>query len=379
MIEYPAFSLQADDNYFMGLALQAARKGLGRTSPNPPVGAVVVKNGRVIGCGYHHRAGEPHAEVNAIADVKEETSGATIYVTLEPCNHTGRTPPCTQAVLAAGITRVVVGVLDPNTQVAGGGCSYLQQQGVAVTSGVLEESCRELIRFFVKHNRTGLPWVAMKAGMSLDGRLSYQPRQGGRITGAAAASYTHQLRDAYDAIMVGAGTVASDDPSLTTRLPGGKGRDPLRIILDSKLSLPVTAKMLEQDSTAMTWVYCTPAASSEREKYLVAAGAVVHRVGTDAHGKVDLHQVWQHLGNHDICSVLVEGGATLHTSLLATQTADQAYLLLAPFFIGDQGTPLLREVVVNDRTQAVHLHEQQVDRIGGDILVQGRLFYPQHT
>ena len=243
----------------MQLAIDLAKKGQWKTSPNPCVGAVIVKNDKIIGRGYHKKAGTPHAEVNAIADAGDLAAEATIYVTLEPCNHTGRTPPCTQAILKAGITRVVVGMADPNPSVEGNGSSFLLSRGLQVETGVLEEECIKLNHPFIKHSTTGLPWVVMKAGMSLDGKITYRKGHGGKITGSEAGLFTHELRNSLDAILVGIGTAIIDNPSLTTRLPDDEhGRDPVRVILDTHLRFPEKMKMLRQKSTAPTWIFCGP-------------------------------------------------------------------------------------------------------------------------
>ena len=355
---------------FMRLALAEAEKGVGRTSPNPPVGAVLARDGEVIGRGHHERAGGPHAEVNALADARRkgrDPKNAVLYVTLEPCNHSGRTPPCTEAVLAAGVAEVVIGANDPNPRVAGGGAAYLAARGLRVRSGVLRDECRRLILPFAKHSRTGLPWVVMKAGMSLDGRISRQKGQGGAITGPEAARFTHTLRNRLDAILIGIGTALIDDPSLTCRLPPeAGGRDPLRVALDSRLRLPPDCRMLTQDSAAATWIFCGEDADAAREKALVEAGAKVTRVATGNDG-LDLTRILRHLGEAGICSVLAEGGAHVHAALAARKLADEAALIQAPLFIGEQGTPLL----AGELAASPGLRRVETERLGRDILVRG--------
>jgi diaminohydroxyphosphoribosylaminopyrimidine deaminase/5-amino-6-(5-phosphoribosylamino)uracil reductase len=369
------------DTAYMRLAIEQAEKGMGRTSPNPCVGAVIVKDDQVLGCGYHRRAGTPHAEINAIADAvasqkaKNACVGATIYVTLEPCNHTGRTPPCTQAVLAAGIKRVVIGMADPNP-VASGGADFLRSQGIEVRIHVLEQECRQINYPFLKHSVSGLPWVVMKAGMSLDGKISRIQGQGGAITGPESRRRVHELRNHLDALLIGVGTALIDDPSLTTRLEKGKtteqGRDPLRIILDSQLRLPANAKILRQESNAPTWIFCDKQASTQRQKQLEQAGAVVHRIESGKkNGRPDLRQVLQRLGSADITSVLVEGGATVHGSFLREKLVDQVYLFTAPCFIGDQGTPLLADDRIGGYEQNGILVKKTTEAVGQDILIQG--------
>lgn len=361
--------MQSDDIKYMQLAVGLAKKGQGRTSPNPCVGAVIVRNGVVVGQGYHRRAGTPHAEINAIADAGESCAGATIYVTLEPCNHTGRTPPCSRAVLAAGLKRVIIGMADPNP-VASGGAYFLRAEGLEVELGVLEDECRGLNYPFLKHSTTRMPWVVMKAGMSLDGMISRRRGYGGAITGPESKQRVHELRDRMDAILIGINTALIDDPSLTTRLPDG-GRDPLRVILDRRLQLSPEAAMLQQESKAATWVFCGSLASGERQEKLERAGVVIHRVETDPAGRLELSQVLQMLGGSDITSVLVEGGAAVHGSFLRANLVDQVFLFTAPCFVGDKGIPLVIGYSVSEQGTPVTLTEMSTEQLGLDLLVQG--------
>lgn len=367
--------MKNEDAEYMRLALQEAVKGLGRTSPNPCVGAVIVRNNEVIGRGYHRKAGTPHAEVNAIAAAGKEAAGATLYVTLEPCNHTGRTPPCTRAILDAKLARVVIGMPDPNPSVTGGGADYLLAAGIEVESGMLEKECRAINFPFIKHSTRGMPWMVMKAGMSLDGRISYAAGRGGRITGQESKDLTHSLRNTCDAILVGVETAIIDNPSLTTRLPdAGTGRDPLRIILDTNLRLPVDARMLRQESAAETWIYCGPGVSSDKRDRLIEAGAVVHPVELDRRGTLNLQAVLIHLGKKQVTSVLVEGGARIHGAMLSGQLVDEVYLFTAPFFIGDQGTPLLSGYSAPG-VPGPQMQDIETRNLGEDFLVHGFLQY----
>lgn len=366
------------DSHCMHLAIQEAKKGQGRTSPNPCVGAVIVQNEQIIGKGYHRRAGTPHAEVNALADAVAKgniCTGATLYVTLEPCNHIGRTPPCTQAILEAGLSRVVVGMADPNP-VASGGANFLRSHGIEVTLGILEQECQQLNYPFLKHSVTGLPWVVMKAGMSLDGKISRRTGKGGAITGPASKQRVHTLRNELDAILIGSSTALIDDPSLTTRLEQGDRkdrRDPLRVILDSQLRLPPHARMLTQQSAAATWIFCADNASEQKQQELEQAGAILHRVESDKDGGLDLLQILHRLGQADITSVLVEGGAAVHGSFLKKKLVDQVYLFISPYFIGEQGTSLFNGYSIEEKETPLLLQEQTVERVGQDILIQGLL------
>ncbi|MDH4321841.1 MAG: bifunctional diaminohydroxyphosphoribosylaminopyrimidine deaminase/5-amino-6-(5-phosphoribosylamino)uracil reductase RibD [Desulfobulbaceae bacterium] len=355
---------------FMRLALREAKKGVGRTSPNPAVGSVVVKDGRVVGKGYHRKAGEPHAEVNALRDAGAQAKNATIYVTLEPCNHTGRTPPCTKAILAAGIARVVVGMADPNP-VATGGADFLAAQGLAVTRGVLAAQCEAINRPFVKHVSTGLPWVIMKAGMSLDGRIATHTGHSGWITNAQSRAAVHRLRDRVDVILVGIGTALADDPSLTTRLPKGGGRDPLRVVLDTQLRLPATARMLRQESAAPTWIFCGPTPDAGKVKALAAAGAVIKPLPLAADGAIELTAVLRELGRAQMNSVLVEGGGVVHGAFLRQRLVDEVNLYVAPCLIGGDGMPVVGGLGVDTVQDAPRLKTMRTRRYGGDLFIQG--------
>lgn len=367
------------DFTYMRLALREARKGVGRTSPNPCVGAVVVRGQEVVATGYHQKAGTPHAEIHALRKAGALARGATLYVTLEPCNHTGRTPPCTQAILASGIKRLVVGMEDPNPLVCGGGNRFLKSQGVEVESGVLAEQCRELNRPFIKYITKGLPWVVMKAGMSLDGRISYRHHVAGRMTGADSLRKTHRLRHCMDAILVGSTTVKVDNPALTTRLPNESGRDPLRVVLDTHLSIPESSRLLHLQSSAPTWIFCGPEVSREKRQRFTQAERVLVRpvdyaAGT---GRVDLHQVLETLAQDaSVTSVLVEGGATIHGAFLEQKLVDRVNLFIAPLFAGGQGTPVIEGLNTIDRTDAVCLHNVRSSRLGQDIMVVGDILQP---
>jgi len=365
--------LDGSDLHFMRLALQEARKGVGRTSPNPSVGAVVVQDGIVVGKGYHKRAGLPHAEPNALQTAGKRARGATIYVTLEPCNHVGRTPPCTEAILKAGIKRVVIGMGDPNPKVTGRGGQYLAAHGVAVTFGVLEEQCREINLPFIKHSTTGLPWVIMKAGMSLDGRIAAGSGQRTPITGIQSRRQVHRLRNRVDAILIGVETALIDNPSLTTRLPGRRpGRDPERIILDTNLRLSPVATLLHQKSAAGTRIFCGPQGSAANRKALEQAGARVTQVGIDGDQGLDLHAVLTALGNSQINSLLVEGGGRVHGSFLRQRLVDEVYLFMAPVFFGAAGVPVV-DFVDSEIRFPPAIKYMQTRRLGEDIMIRGRI------
>lgn len=365
-----------NDLLYMRMALREARKGLGKTSPNPCVGAVIVKNDQVIAKGYHRRAGTPHAEIHALRRAGEQARGGTLYVTLEPCNHTGRTPPCSHAIAAAGISRVVAGMEDPNPLVNGSGLSYLQQHGIATTAGVLAEECRRLNEPFIKLITTGLPWLVMKAGVSLDGKLNYQRGKSGWITGESSVLRVHRLRSLYDAILIGGRTLEIDNPSLTTRLPGNKGRDPLRVVLDSELSAPSTCRVYNLDSTAATWVFCSVAADQAKKDVLTALGVKVCPVARKK-GGLDLGAVLQILGKAGISSVMVEGGGQIHGSFLRERLYDFAHLFVGPVFAGDGGVSLLQGYQAGGKDAATALKSVTCEKMGEDFLISGWMHYPQ--
>ncbi|MBE0584096.1 MAG: bifunctional diaminohydroxyphosphoribosylaminopyrimidine deaminase/5-amino-6-(5-phosphoribosylamino)uracil reductase RibD, partial [Desulfofustis sp.] len=357
----------------MRRALAEARKGLGRTAPNPCVGAVIVKDGRIISTGYHRRAGTPHAEIHALRAAGPAARGATMYVTLEPCNHYGRTPPCSQAVADAGIAEVVIGMLDPNPLVDGSGVQYLRNRGIAVVTGVLEEQCRELNRPFLKHVSTSLPWVVMKAGLSLDGRITFRAGSCGSVTGPESLRHVHRLRDRYDAILVGIGTVEIDNPSLTTRLAGRRGRDPVRIILDTTLRIDEQARVVRQQSAAPTMIFCSKEADPEkRERLSSLPGVVIVEAACGDDGRLDLTDVLRLLGAEGITSVLVEGGAVVHGAFLTARLVDRVNLFYAPIFIGAGGISVVEQYQsMPDRGRAIRLTNTSIKRFGEDLLVAG--------
>jgi diaminohydroxyphosphoribosylaminopyrimidine deaminase/5-amino-6-(5-phosphoribosylamino)uracil reductase len=334
----------------------------------------VVRDGKIAGCGFHRRAGTPHAEVHALRDAGEQARGATLYVNLEPCCHHGRTGPCTEAVIQAGIARVVVAMADPNPLVAGKGIRALQDAGIEVTLGVLEDEARELNEVFIKYITTGLPFVVAKAAVSLDGKIATRTGRSKWITGEAARAYGHRLRDWYDAIMVGIGTVLADDPSLTTRLPGGGGRDPVRVIVDSQARTPLKARVLTQPSGAATLIATTAGASPARVELLRQAGAKVLVAG--AGPRVDLAGLLKILVQEGITSVLIEGGAAIHGSALAERIVDKAAWFIAPIIIGGRDAPgAVGGEGVNDPSEAAELERLKISRLGPDICVEGYLKY----
>lgn len=356
---------------FMRLALEMAAQGEGRTTPNPTVGAVVVRDGKVVGRGFHPRAGEPHAEIFALREAGELARGADLYVTLEPCCHSGRTGPCTEALIAAGVGRVFVGCPDPNPLVAGRGMDALQSAGIKVVSGILVRDCLRIIAPFAKHVLTGLPFVTLKAALTLDGNLATSSGNSQWITGPASRERVHQLRDRSDAVMVGIGTVLADNPRLTTRLSQGGGRDPLRIVIDSRLMTPENALVVTGESEARTLIATTVDAPEGKARRLRELGVEVLRIGDGA--AVDLPQLMSELGRRGIQSILLEGGGRLNSAALQSGIVDRCLLFYAPVLLGGRGIGLFAGSGVEFLADAVRLRDVRVEQIGDDVMLEGDL------
>ena len=367
--------IDENDVRYMQLALQMARNATGRTVPNPLVGAVIVQAGRVVATGWHRKAGTPHAEIHALNMAGELARGATLYVTLEPCAHYGRTGPCAVAVRDAGIARVVVGMRDPNPLVAGKGLKILADAGVAVDvfpdDSDIAACCWQLNEVFLKWIPHKQPFVVLKTAMSLDGKIATVTGESQWITGEAARARVHEWRDIYDGIMVGIGTVLHDDPALTTRLADGRpGRNPVRIIVDSQARTPLTAQVVT-DGAAPTIIAVTEEAPAERIAALEQSAQVeVLRCGSGPH--VDGALLMQQLGEREICSIFVEGGGTLAYSLLAAGLIDKVQAFIAPLLIGGREALTPVEGAGSARlADAVRLHDVQYEQVGSDMLVTG--------
>ena len=364
------------DEQFMKEALRLAGKGLGRTSPNPAVGAVIVREGKVIAGGYHRKAGSPHAEVEALARLKEGAGPEdTLYVTLEPCNHHGRTPPCTRAILDRGIRRLVVGMGDPNPGVTGGGCDFLASKGVAVKTGILEAECRRLNEAYIKFVTTGRPFVIAKTALTLDGWTATATGHSKWVTGDASRRFVHKLRDRVDGIMVGVETVLADDPLLTTRLKGRKGKNPVRIILDTRLRTPPQARVLDHADSSMTWIVVgDDVAAEKRERY---GGKRVSFVPCPRReGKIDLGGLMDILGKKHITSVLLEGGATVMGAMIRGRLIDKFYIFKAPKLLGgEDGIPMARGRGAGTMDGSIGLSGLEVRKFGEDVLFAGYPYY----
>jgi diaminohydroxyphosphoribosylaminopyrimidine deaminase/5-amino-6-(5-phosphoribosylamino)uracil reductase len=366
-----AFS--ADDEKWMGAALQRGARGV--PSPNPHVGAVLVQDGHVVGAGHHERAGEEHAEIAALREAAGRTAGATLYVTLEPCNHEGRTPPCTDAILTAKVSRVVIGCRDPNPHVAGGGVEKLRAAGIRVDIGCREAEARRLVAPWTKFVTSGVPYVSLKLALSLDGRIAARTGASKWVTGAEARARVHLLRAAHDAVVVGIGTALADDPRLTVR--EAPGPSPLRVVFDTRLRLPLGGKLVQTARDVPTWVICTTDAPSSAEEQLAERGVEVLRAPPSSEGRIDPLAGLRMLGARGVVAAMIEGGAELAGSCLAGQVVDELHAFIAPILLGPRGRPgAVDWAGPATPAEAPAIIDPQWEVCGHDAHVWGPLRYP---
>ncbi|GKS11877.1 riboflavin biosynthesis protein RibD [Paenibacillus chitinolyticus] len=363
------------DETYMRLALQMAQAALGQTGINPVVGCVVVKDGRIVGMGAHLKRGEGHAEVLALQMAGREAEGATAYVTLEPCSHYGKTPPCSDRLIESGIRRVVVASVDPNPLVAGSGIARLRSRGIDVEAGLLADEANALNEAFRKFIVTRLPFVTMKSASTLDGKIAAKTGDSKWITGAPARELVHAMRHRHAAIMVGIGTVLADDPELTTRL-SVPALHPLRIVVDSQLRTPLSARVLRQQDERPTLILTTAGADPAKREALEALGAEVLACGSGPH--VDLPLAMRLLGEREVPSVLLEGGGRLSGAMLENRLVDKAVLFFAPKWIG--GGPEAPDNAAfagfGRMSEAIRLARMTVETVGEDVCLTG---YPQYA
>lgn len=359
------------DEKYMRLAMQLAGNAIGRTSPNPLVGAVIVKDNRVVGCGWHRKAGTPHAEIHALNQAGELAQGADVYVTLEPCAHYGKTPPCAKALVEAKVKNVYGGLLDVNPKVAGKGFKILEDAGIHVEYGFLQDELRKQNEVFFKWIEHKKPFIVLKVAMTLDGKIATATGQSKWITNETSRAYGYKLRDIYDGIMVGINTVIEDNPMLTARVDGGK--NPIRIVVDSSLKIDINANVV-QDKSAKTIVATTDKADKDKILKLQAQNVDVIVVDKDENDKVDIEKLLNILGQQNICSILVEGGATLSGSFVAKKLVDKVYFFIAPKIIGgkEAKTPVAGTGILNLQ-EALTLKDIQIEKLEEDILIIGRV------
>lgn len=360
--------MTSTDTKYMKRALALARKGVGKTSPNPAVGCVIVKDGRVIGEGWHRRAGGPHAELYALEMAGEAALGADLYVTLEPCSHTGKTPPCSAALIRAGVKRVVAGMADPNPKVNGAGFAALRQAGIDTECGVLEDECRSINRPFIKHVTTGLPFVTYKCAMTLDGKIASVTGESRWISCEASRRNVHRMRSLSNAVMVGVDTIIADNPQLTVRHV--RGQNPLRVVVDSHLRTPESVAILcgaMAKDTLIATIETNPRIHRRYEK--TGATLLVCRASED---RVDLHDLWNKLGERGIQKILLEGGSRLAGEALRYGLIDECVFFYAPKVIGSDGLSPFTMTGITDMAQAIKFDTIEVRRSGADIMVTSR-------
>jgi diaminohydroxyphosphoribosylaminopyrimidine deaminase/5-amino-6-(5-phosphoribosylamino)uracil reductase len=357
---------------FMGIALSEARRGTGRTSPNPAVGAVVVKSGRVVSRGYHRRAGAPHAEVVAIERAGARARGSDLYVTLEPCDHYGRTPPCSLAILRAGIRRVICASSDPFPLARGRGIARLRRAGVPVLTGVLREEADRINRPYFKYIRTGLPWVTLKAAITLDGKIATASGDSRWVSSKKSRASLHQLRDQVDAILIGANTARQDNPQLTTRLPGGGGRDPVRVVLDSRLQLPRSLRVFRSGSKSKTILATLRSTRARKAKALSILGVEVWSV-EPRFNQVWLRELMSRLAKSGLLHVMAEGGSQVFASLIRERLADELVLFIAPKLVGGGGISWTGDLRTDRMAKALKLKQLSIEPSGEDVLLRSLL------
>ncbi|WPZ33277.1 bifunctional diaminohydroxyphosphoribosylaminopyrimidine deaminase/5-amino-6-(5-phosphoribosylamino)uracil reductase RibD [Thalassobaculum sp. OXR-137] len=361
-------SIAAADRAFMAVALRLARRGTGRTADNPSVGCVLVRDGRIVARARTSDGGRPHAEANALALAGEAARGATAYVTLEPCAHWGRTPPCSKALIEAGIARVVVAVEDPDPRVDGGGLAMLRAAGIEVVTGVETAAAESVLAGYLKRRRTGRPAVTLKLAASLDGRIATATGASRWITGPEARARGHLMRARHDAILIGAGTAAADDPELTCRLPGLEAQSPVRVVLDSNLSLSPTSRLMATAGQVPTWLVCRGDVPDRRQADCSRFGATVLPVAGDGEGRPAVDAVLAVLAGGGINSVLVEGGAAVAAAFLRADAVDILALFRAPVAIGGDGRAALDGLGVTDLAGAPRFRSHGIECLGADTL-----------
>jgi diaminohydroxyphosphoribosylaminopyrimidine deaminase/5-amino-6-(5-phosphoribosylamino)uracil reductase len=354
----------------MRMACRLALKAAGRTSPNPMVGAVLARGGKVVATGYHKIAGGDHAEIEALKRAGAKARGATLYINLEPCNHQGRTPPCAPALIHAGVKEVVVGMKDPNPLVGGRGLRRLRRAGVRVRCGVLEEECQKLNEAFAKFITRKIPFVIVKLAASLDGKIAAATGDARWISDRDSRATVHQLRNRVDAVLVGAGTVLADNPQLTCRIAGG--RDPWRVIIDGRLRIPLNARLLLQSEPDKNIIVTVRRASDGKVRALEGLGAKVWSFSSHG-GQIPWRPLLKRLGSMGIVSLLVEGGATTAASALRDKVVDKLLLFYAPKILGGDGRVMIEKLGIKRVRDAIHLKRVEVQRSGADLLVSGYL------
>jgi diaminohydroxyphosphoribosylaminopyrimidine deaminase/5-amino-6-(5-phosphoribosylamino)uracil reductase len=358
---------------YMRRAIQLAQKAAGRTSPNPMVGAVLVKGGRVIAEGYHRKAGGPHAEIVALDRAAARARGATLYVSLEPCCHKNkRTPPCVPRIIRSGIRTVVIGSRDPNPRVSGKGIRALRKAGIKIVDGILEDYAYTINDYYNKYIKYRRPFVILKSALTLDGKIAAGKRKSTVITGKPARIAAHHLRDRVDALLVGVNTVIADNPRLTTRLPSGRGKDPVRVILDSRLRIPLHSRVLTQSSPSPTWIAATKRAPAEKIRSIRKNGAEVLILPAE-NGRVSLKALLRELGRRGIVSLMIEGGGEVNASALSAGIVDRLVWFVAPWVMGGRNAVPVIGGKDSAKRKTIPLKNLRLRKVGDDLMLQGDL------
>ena len=358
------------DKRYLRMACRLALKAAGRTSPNPMVGAVLVRGGKVIATGFHRLAGEDHAEIVALKRAGAKAKGATLYINLEPCSHYGRTPPCSRALIRAGIKEVVAGMKDPNPLVAGRGFRELRRGGIQVRAGLLEQECRTLNEAFIKYITRQLPFVTLKLAASLDGKIAAVSGDAHWISSEASRRMVHELRNQVDAVVTGVGTVIADDPQLTCRIPNG--RNPWRVVLDSRLRVPLAAKLLRQPDPERSIIVTSERSPHQKARAIESLGAQVWRVRL-RRGRIPWTAILRRLAAKGALSVMIEGGATTAAWALQEQAVDKLLFFYAPMILGGDGRVMIDALGVKRVRQALRVQRTRVRKLGTDTLVSAYL------
>lgn len=358
----------SDDAHFMRAALNLARRGLGTVWPNPAVGCVLVMDGEVVGRGWTQPGGRPHGETEALARAGAQAQGATAYISLEPCAHHGKTPPCADALIAAGIKRAVVAIEDPDPRVSGRGLERMRTAGVAVETGLGAKEAIEVNAGFLKRIGVGRPLVTLKLAATLDGRIATSSGESQWITGEAARQRAHLMRATHDAVMVGVGTVIADNPQLTCRLPGLETRSPVRIVIDGSLRTPLTSRLVAEAKKTPTWIVHRHGADAVRCQTLRDCGVELIEVPVSGSVEIDLTVAFAELGRRGLTRVLVEGGAKLAGELLEEGLVDRLAWFHAPTLIGGDGLPAIEAFGINALATAPNFKRQSIETIGDDVL-----------
>lgn len=356
------------DESYIKLAIEVAKKGIGQVSPNPLVGCVIVKGDKIISAGYHKKFGKEHAEVNAIESAKENIEGSTMYVNLEPCSHWGKTPPCVDRIIQSKIKRVVVGTNDMNPLVSGKGIKKLKSAGINVKVGVLENDCIELNKFFFKYVTKKMPYVTLKAAMTLDGKIADDRGNSKWISSLESRRYVHRLRASYDAVLVGKNTVNIDDPKLNVRLV--EGRNPKKVVLDPLLSLKINRKIFSKSDSGELFVITSKGSSKKKNKIkqFESTGANILFVKKKSNGNLDLKNALKQLAANQIASLLVEGGNYIYNSFIKEKLYDDILLFVAPKLLGN-GLSIIDDIGINDIKDTQKLRIKEVEKVGNDVLL----------